>query len=291
MKMKFKKKDSYSISQKNVKILKEGKIKIPKGPKVPIEQFISESVNKTVSLPLDAIIAREAMTSTKETPTVELQMSTMWDVITRPTFTASAVLGGTSHTVVSVVNKKNSCDGFNFDDATIVGNLMRTSLLPAIYKRIMDNWVDINDKKNLSTNVLFIPDILVYLDKYTGEVLRYPYKVNLLLIAEPSKKDIEESPEFKDKDDIQEELVERIVSDVAEASVKCGASNLVIAPYCHKWLVNDIYITAEKWKDMCGFQPVCIAIEQIVFAINKEDLYIIFKNRTTGVESSPSLSL
>ena len=89
---------------------------------------------------------------------------------------------------VSVVNKKNSCDGFNFDDATIVGNLMRTSLLPAIYKRIMDNWVDINDKKNLSTNVLFIPDILVYLDKYTGEVLRYPYKVNLLLIAEKSGK-------------------------------------------------------------------------------------------------------
>lgn len=291
MKMKFKKKDSYSISQKNVKILKEGKIKIPKGPKVPIEKFISDSVNKTVALPLDAIIAQESLTSAKETPTIDLQMSTMWDVITRPSFTAEAVLGGSVNTAVIVVNKKNSGEAFTFDDGTIVGSLMRTSLLPAIYKRIMDNWVDINDKKNLSTNVLFIPDILVYLDKSTGEVLRYPYKVNLLLIAEPSKKDFEESPEYKDKEVTKEELVERIVSDVAEAAVKCGVSNLVIAPYCHKWLVNDIYITAEKWKDMCSFQPICVAIEQIVFAINKEDLYIIFKSRTSGVDSSPSLSL
>lgn len=288
--MKFKKKDSYSIAQKNVKILKEGKIKIPKGPKVPIEQFIADSVSRTVALPLDAIIAQEAMTSTKDSPEIDLQMSTMWDVITRPTFTASSVLGGTVYTVVTVVKKPGS-DAFNFDDATIVGNLMRTSNLPAIYKRIEDNWTDVNNKKNLSTNILFIPDILVYLDRYSGEVLRYPYKVNLLLIAEPSKKDIEESPEYKDKDVTKEDLIERIISDVAEASVKCGASNLVIAPYCHKWLVSDIYITAEKWKEMCAFQPVCVAIEKIVFAVNKEDLYIIFKSRTSPVDSSPSLSL
>lgn len=288
--MKFKKKDSYSIAQKNVKILKEGKIKIPKGPKVPIEQFIADSVSRTVALPLDTIIAQEAMTSTKDSPEIDLQMSTMWDVITRPTFTASSVLGGTVHTVVTVVKKPGS-DVFNFDDATIVGNLMRTSNLPAIYKRIEDNWTDVNNKKNLSTNILFIPDILVYLDRYSGEVLRYPYKVNLLLIAEPSKKDIEESPEYKDKDVTKEDLIERIISDVAEASVKCGASNLVIAPYCHKWLVSDIYITAEKWKEMCAFQPVCVAIEKIVFAVNKEDLYIIFKSCTSPVDSSPSLSL
>ena len=91
--------------------------------------------------------------------------------------------------VLPIVNKKKSISCFNMLNDTIIGSLLRTSTLKPIYKRLKSEWEELNkDDKSDFVNVLYIPNILVFLDENTGKPLRQPYQINLLLISLPSTK-------------------------------------------------------------------------------------------------------
>jgi hypothetical protein len=282
MKMKFKKKDIYAISERNIKILRDGSVKVHKGVKYPLEPFIRESTDNSICLPIDNIINQEPIGSTKDSPDIDYKMTTMADVISIPSYVALYHSQNVVRTVVATTTRKVAADKISFDDLGIIGSLMRTSTLPSIYKRVRDSWTDINENAIETANVLFIPGIFVYLDNDTGAVLKYPYKVNLLVISEPNKKDIENSTDYQ--------LANRMISHILEAAVKCNANNMVIAPYCHKWLVTDLHETANAWHININKQDVRNSIESITFAINNEDYFIIFKN-TGEYNSSLDASL
>ena len=290
--MKFKKKDIYAISEKNIKILKDGHIKIHKGVKYPLEPFISDATDNTVCLPIDNIINQESIGTTKDNPDIVYKMTTMTNVISIPSYVALYHSKSIVQTVVATTTRKLSDEKFSFDDPTIVGALMRTSTLPAIYKRIKDNWIDLNDKPIETANVLFIPGIFVYLDNNDGSILKYPFKVNLLVVSEPNRKEIEKTSEYQDANVRNSVFINRMVSHVMDAAIKCNVNNLVIAPYCHKWLVSDIYDTANVWHVNAHKNDVRSSIESITFAVNNEDYFIIFKNAgDNDITLDSSLSL
>lgn len=269
--MKRKQKDVVSVAEQNIKILKSGKVKFKKGQKISLTPYVSESVNKSVCSRADGIISKEEVVI--DTSSCRLNTTSTLSTIKRTVEMVSRIDTPDIQTVVHVVNKKNAVEIFDFLDNSIVGTLLRSSTLASVYKKIKDSWIDLNDNdKTNFTNVLFIPDIFVFLDSDTGKIRKIPYRVNLLLIAEPSLKYMGNGIDKI----TNEEAVERTIKDVFEISGKCGAKNLVIAPYCNKLFLEDPYTTAGIWHNYTTIQKTIENIKNVNFAVNNEDLYIIF---------------
>jgi uncharacterized protein (TIGR02452 family) len=269
--MKHKKKNAYSVAEQNIKILKSGKIKIQKGQKISLVPYITDSVANTVCSRIDAIISKEEVVV--DTTNCRLDTTSTLSTMRKTVEMLSRIEGSGTQTVIHIINKKNAIEIFDFMDDSIVGTLLRSSTLAAIYKKIKDDWFDLNESdKTQFTNILFIPDILVFLDEDTGKVKKIPHKVNLLLVAEPSLKAMATGVERV----TSEQAVERTINDVFASAIKCGAKNLVIAPYCHKIFLEDPYTTAGVWHDYTTIQKSIENLNNVNFAVNNDDLYIIF---------------
>lgn len=277
-----KKKDAYSIAEQNIKILKSGKVKIKKGQKISLTPYISDSVANIVCSRLDAIIDTSRVDI--DTSACKFDTDLIMNTIKRSVEMLTKLDKGITYTITHIINKKDAIKIFDFMNDSIVGTLLRSSTLASIFKKIQYDWSELNvGDKSSFTNILFVPNILVFLDPDTGKIIKTPYKVNLLLIVEPSQKYQKEIPLEKATD---EEAITRMISDVFTAAIKCGAKNLVVAPYCHKLLLNDPYNTAGVWCDHISTQDTISNLSSVNFAINNEELYIIFmKRKSTGLNS------
>ena len=227
-KKKGKKKKSKMIAEANIKILKSGKIKVKKGQKISLDGYIANSINDVVCSRSEGIIPKEdiQIEPSDKKVAVNIGLSSM-----KRTLGLLSMEEGTTYTIVHLISKKEHDKIFDFLDESIIGTLLRTSTLASIYKKIKTRWVDLNkDDKTNFTNVLMIPNIFVFLDENTGKLRKKPFSVNLLLIAEPSVKDMSEGIEEVSKED----AVKRIITDVYDIAVKLKMEHVIIAPFCHK---------------------------------------------------------
>lgn len=275
---KKKKKDTYSIAEQNIKILKSGKVKIKKGQKISLSPYVTDSVNNAIVSRLDAIISKAdvVIDAKNKVLSTSTNLSSMKRTVELLTKIDSPIV----YTLVHIINKKNATDIFDFMDDGIIGSLLRSSTLASIYKEVKPKWVELNtDDKTSFTNVLFIPKILVFLDEVTGKILKRPYVVNLLLVTEPSAKEMATGLEKLSS----EEITDHIIKDVFTSSIKCGARNLIVNPYCHKALMADEHYTSDVWKVMSEVQPSIENLDTIDYSITNDDLYIIFNKNRIGV--------
>lgn len=277
MSKKKNKKASLAIAKENVKILKSGKLKVKKGEKLSLKPFITESLNDVVVSRIEGILSKENV-SIKDTPKTSVSVNLtstqkMADVLSK--------MGDESdiQTICYIVTKKQYSEIFDMLHGSIVGELMRSSTLASIYAEIEADWNALNeDDKSAFTNVLFIPKILVFLDPDTGKMRRAPYKINLLIIAEPTAKyQAIEKPSV-------EQVAQRAITDTFESAVLCGAKNLIISPLAHEMFHdNEPWKSSGMWHDAVTTDRVLKNIERVSFTVNDEDLYIIFmKNNTFG---------
>lgn len=275
---KKKKKDTFSIAEQNIKILKSGKVKVKKGQKISLSPYVTDSVNNAVVSRLDAIISKADVVI--DTASKLLVTSTNLSSMKRTVELLTKIDSPIVYTLVHTINKKDATDVFDFMDDGVIGSLLRSSTLASIYKELKPNWVELNtDDKTSFTNVLFIPKILVFLDETTGKIRKRPYVVNLLLVVEPSTKDMATGLEKLSN----EEVTDRIVKDVFTSAIKCGARNLIVNPYCHKALMVDEHYTSDVWKVMSEVQPSIENIDTIDYSVGNDDLYIIFNKNRIGV--------
>lgn len=278
--MKKKKKDEYSVAKQNIKILKSGKIKINKGQKISLAPYTANSVSNSVCSRIDGIIEKNVNSSNDNVKlNTTCNLSSMKKTVEMINKGTNDI---TKYTLVHVVNKKSAVDIMHFLDDSIVGSLFRSSTIASIYKKLEEDWVDLNDDDKTSfTNVLFIPDIFVFLDDETGKIKKHPYVVNLLLISEPTMKYMSNGVE----EITEETAVKRMISDVFTSAIKCGAKNLIIAPYCHKMFLKDEHFTASEWHNNTTVENSIKNINSIDFAINNDDLYIIFTKNNNRSDS------
>lgn len=274
MKLK-KKKNDMKIAEQNIKILKSGKIKVKKGQKISLDPYIENSVENTICSRSTGIISKEDVVVSNgdvSKTNITANLSSM----RRTADMLSRTSTSTTYTITHVINKKESGEIFDFLDDSIVGILLRTSTLATIYKKIKDEWLDLNDEDKTSFfNVLYIPNIFVFLDE-DGKIKKKPYKVNLLLVAIPTLKHFSEI-KIEGIDEVDDSIyTKKIVDEITDIAIKCGAKNLIVAPYCHKVFLNDPHYTAELWKDATSSGRIISHISSIDFAVNDDDLYIIF---------------
>ena len=164
MKLK-KKKNDMKIAEQNIKILKSGKIKVKKGQKISLDPYIENSVENTICSRSTGIISKEdVVVSNGDVSKTDItaNLSSM----KRTADMLSRTSTSTTYTITHVINKKESGEIFDFLDDSIVGILLRTSTLATIYKKIKDEWLDLNNEDKTSFfNVLYIPNIFVFLDE------------------------------------------------------------------------------------------------------------------------------
>lgn len=268
-----KKKKFKKLAEANIQVLKSGKIKVAKGQKINLKPFVQDSVDNTVISRLDGIISKEEVVIDTSDLRVDVTTNMTTDIKTAEL--VSRVSSPTISTIVITVNKKNDLDVFDLLDDTSLGIILRTSTLTSIYsdKNVKDKWVELNKDDSTSfTNVMYVPKIMVFVDPNTGKIRKTPYYINLLLVAVPSVKKMTDGVEELSDED----ATARVIADICEAAIKCGAKDLIIDPYGYKLFKKDPHITAELWSQISTGQRFIEQFKSVIFSIDNEELFIIF---------------
>lgn len=284
--MSKKKKKIKKLAESNIQMLKSGKIKIAKDQKINISSFVSKSVENTIVSRLDAIISKEDVVI--DTKDLHPNITTN---LTNPVRTAeltAQINNPVTETIVITMSKKQSLEAFNYLDDGSLGEILRTSTLAAIYKQIKDAWISLTkDDTSHFTNVLYIPDVMVFLDTDKMKIRKNPYKINVLLIAEPSVNKMTENGIEKLSD---EAAASRVIADITEAAIKCGCKNIIIDPFGHKTLSKDISEVSKLWMQITSSQRFIENITSTIFAIEQEERFVVFNASKLGF-NDPSVTV
>jgi hypothetical protein len=260
------------LAKANIKVLQSGKIKVTKGEKISIKPFVKESVDNVIMSRLDGIISKEDVVVDTENLRCD-KATNMIDEMQILDLT-SKVSSATTKTIVVSMTKKNVLNAFDYLVCDTIGILLRTSTLASIYTSIKEAWVELNkDDATNFTNVLFIPKIMVFIDFNTGKIRKTPLYVNLLVVATPpvNKMSSDGVEEISD-----EMAASRVIADIVESVIKCGAKNIILNPYCNKILQKDKNMVSNLWNQVTTGQRVLEQINSIDYSLENEEDFIVF---------------
>ena len=269
---KLNKKQRRKMAESNFKILKSGKLKVKKGQKINLRPFITNSVENSVVGRLDGIISKENVVVDTEDLHQNITSNMLSDIHVA-SLAAKTEKPGIS-TLVVTVNKKNALDAFDLMRDDSLGILLRTSTLTSCYMELKQEWKDLNEEDNSNfTNVLYVPEVMVFVDPDTGKLLKKPFKVNIIILAIPTKKNMSEQgvEEFTD-----EMAASRVIADIMDSAIKLGCKDIIIDPYCHKYLISMPYDAGKLWNNIVSTQRCIEQFKSIIFAIEDEELFVSF---------------
>ena len=282
-----KKKKIKKLAKSSIQILQNGKIKVSKNQKIDLKPYITESIQNTVVSRLEGIISKEDVVL--ETADLRLDsqshLTSDLDIANLSAHASSAI----TNTIVLTVPKKKALESFNFLTDGTLGELLRTSTLASVYKAIKDKWVSLNENDNtVFTNVLYVPDVVIFIDPNTGSFNKKPYKINVIILAIPSPGKMtlpEDEITLTDED-----VVKRIVEDEVDAAIKLGCKDLIINPFNNKILSKNPDLAAKRWFAVTTSQRCIEQVHSIYFGIEREDLYITFNAaRMPSLTEDPSI--
>ena len=269
---KLNKKQRRKMAESNFKILKSGKLKVKKGQKINLRPFITNSVENSVVGRLDGIISKENVVVDTEDLHQNVTSNMLSDIHVA-SLAAKTEKPGIS-TLVVTINKKNALDAFDLMRDDSLGILLRTSTLTSCYMELKQEWKNLNEDDNSNfTNVLYVPEIMVFVDPDTGKLLKKPFKVNIIILAIPTKKNMSEQgvEEFTD-----EMAASRVIADIMDSAIKLGCKDIIIDPYCHKYLISMPYDAGKLWNNIVSTQRCIEQFKSIIFAIEDEELFVSF---------------
>ena len=269
---KLNKKQRRKMAESNFKILKSGKLKVKKGQKINLRPFITNSVENSVVGRLDGIISKENVVVDTEDLHQNVTSNMLSDIHVA-SLAAKTEKPGIS-TLVVTVNKKNALDAFDLMRDDSLGILLRTSTLTSCYMELKQEWKNLNEDDNSNfTNVLYVPEVMVFVDPDTGKLLKKPFKVNIIILAIPTKKNMSEQgvEEFTD-----EMAASRVIADIMDSAIKLGCKDIIIDPYCHKYLISMPYDAGKLWNNIVSTQRCIEQFKSIIFAIEDEELFVSF---------------
>ena len=269
---KLNKKQRRKMAESNFKILKSGKLKVKKGQKINLRPFITNSVENSVVGRLDGIISKENVVVDTEDLHQNVTSNMLSDIHVA-SLAAKTEKPGIS-TLVVTVNKKNALDAFDLMRDDSLGILLRTSTLTSCYMELKQEWKNLNEEDNSNfTNVLYVPEVMVFVDPDTGKLLKKPFKVNIIILAIPTKKNMSEQgvEEFTD-----EMAASRVIADIMDSAIKLGCKDIIIDPYCHKYLISMPYDAGKLWNNIVSTQRCIEQFKSIIFAIEDEELFVSF---------------
>lgn len=271
---------------RSMKILKSGKIKIEGEHILDLAPLIKKSSKEATVSRLNGIISKEDVVLEEGGKVLNVQtvlQSQMKTVDIQANISQSAE----NYTVVVPIKKKSAIDIFDFLADGVLGDILRSSTLASTYKKIKKEWVTLNKDDTTSfTNVMYVPDVAVFMDPDEEKLKRRAYYINVLILALPSKDMMidDEHPKISNED-----ASARTIADILEASIRVHAKKLIIDPFNPKVLRKDCSITASLWNEALWSNRVKEQIDDIIFSFEEESKFIVFSSKVMkdGVLGNP----
>ena len=259
-------------AKESMKILKSGKIMVKGDQEIDLTPFIQQSSEEAIVSRLNGIISKEDVQIEDGSKVVDI------DTIIQPLMKTTEVRAQIAsdaepETIIIPIKKKTAITAFDFLNIGALGELLRTSTLASAYKKIKKDWIEINkDDTTPFTNVMYVPNVMVFMDLKHGKFRKNPYKVNVLILALPSKSQMidEDHPDITD-----EQAVYRTIADIIESAARVGVKKLILDPFDPKILNKERYISSKAWREALE-SPKVQQFNSIVFSFSNEKNYIVF---------------
>ena len=265
------------ISNKNLEIVRKCKFRLYDGAKVKLKNDVQTSIDGVKMGRLEDLLYKEKI----EVDNTNLKSDITSITLANPleAVTALNTITGKNaprYTFIIPMNKKDIHFEFDMLKDTTLGELLRTTYLPLVYKKVSDDWKKLNEKdKTESTNVLYIPNVMHYLD-LDGKIKSRPFYINILIVAVPELKYLTNGePETRSDDEF---YTGRIVADILDSAIKVGATHLVFNPFGINGLKNDLGITANCWKVISTTKRVLENLESIILTADDSDTLFVTLN-------------
>ena len=275
-------KNQVKMAKRMIKYLNDGKVKLSKDVRINLSASINNSIENSIVSKLDGIISKEnvvveqeELTTAKKVVALGTQTNALKQYMDKE-FYSGEISSQKRQTVIVSLKRSEVLDAFDWTEFSTIGNLLRTTTLSGVYTKLKESWKSIIKSQNKSmTDVMYIPNLIRFVSDKTGELMKHYQIFNLLIVVTPSNKDIEDATE----DALStEDYIGTIIADQMDAAIKCGARNVIIAPFDNPTLKKHPYESAELWKKLLESDRVNDNVDTITFTVEEDDEFIIVKN-------------
>lgn len=272
---KNKKPVSYKLIDKNIKCLKKGRVKVDKNTSYDIDDMIKNSIRDSVVLDVNSIIARNPL-DTETNAVVASYSITQYEGIEKFIENRTGVIP----TVLINLPRKCAESAFDYTNRHVLGDILRTSTLPAVYSMIKPKWLSlVHDGAVDVTKVIFVPNVSIFLDIRTGKALTSPYFINVLIVVGAEFDEIREySVDDPDKVLYEGDVahVRHIILENLGTLHELGCKNVIIDPLDLKIFRENSYEVGKAYADEKIFDKT--TFNSVVFTVEDTDKMISLMN-------------
>lgn len=259
-------------AKQSMKILKSGKIMVKGDQEIDLSPFIKQSTEDAVVSRLNGIISKEDVIIEDGAKVVDIKTS-LQPLIKTAELESVIPTDAEPYTVIIPIKKQKAITAFDFLTGGALGEILRTSTFASAYKKLKKDWVEINkDDTTPFTNVLYVPDVMIFMDSDNMKFRKKPYKINVLILALPTKSQMVD----EDHPDVTtDEAIYRTIADIIESAVRVGAKKIILDPYSPKILNKARDISSNAWKEALQ-SPKAQQFNSIIAAFEDEEKYVVF---------------
>lgn len=261
-------------AKQSMKILKSGKIMVKGDQEIDLSPFIKQSSDEAVVSRLNGIISKEDVVVEEGAKTVDIKY-TLQSLMKTTELESHVHDDAEPPTIVIPIKKKSAISAFDFLTDGPLGDLLRSSSFALTYKKIKHQWVELNNDDTSSfTNVMYVPNIVVFMDVKNSKFRKDPYKVNVLILALPTKAQMidDEHPNVTNED-----ASFWTVADILESAIRVGSKKIILDPFEPKVLRKDKAATIDAWSKALESDKIRSQFNSINFIFEDEDRYVSFR--------------
>lgn len=256
-------KNKKHVAKNTIKVLSDGKVKIKKGKKVDLTPYIQNSVANCVMGTIDGV-GRPG----RRPKDLELTVSNLMLTAPEALRIISTGTTDTEFTVVDIVRLKDA-NTFDLTEDSIKGEILRASTLGGCYKEVKMKWKEFNSAEySKTTNYLFFPELVSFMNSETGDVLHMPFKFNYLMISVPSINRF-------GYDDIDVYL-NNVIADIMDAIIDTKVKNIIIDPFTIKAFRENVDVVSNLFNTIMLTDKVKNYLDSVIFAIPESDKFVPF---------------
>lgn len=256
-------KNKKHIAKNTIKVLSDGKVKIKKGKKVDLTSFIANSVANCIMGSIDG-----SGKPGRRPKDLELGINNL--MLTAPESLRILSTGVTDaeFTIVDIVKLKDA-NTFDLTEDSIKGEILRASTLGGCYKEVKMKWKEFNSAEySKTTNYLYFPELVSFMNSDTGDVLHMPFKFNYLMISVPSINRFG----YDDMD----VYLNNVVADIMDAIIDVKVKNVIIDPFTLKAFRENVETTSTLFNTIVSSDKVKNYLDSVTFALPDSDRFVSF---------------
>jgi hypothetical protein len=252
-----------------LKYLRKGKAKF-NGKKIILDELASKSAKESMISFLSKLSVSEGNVEVDKPVKEKVpyrHLMTNMDGVIQSSYVSEV------KTIVALTDKSNK--SFDFRSECAIGDILRTSNLGLILKKLKSHWATFANKDTTDPIVMYIPDVFVFLDPDKGIKLQNPFRINVVIVSESSDKRLKENMSMDVKNP-KAQIMINTIADICDAMILLDEYKFVVQPIFKDYSLDIMDTIEEAWAYMIYESTKSRQIfDEIIFAGSNID-----ENRT-----------